>query len=134
MPFTDGAAKGIAGQKKTFPVLLKKCQLQQKFPFTTSNWCSYFRPQDEIQRQRKMATEAAVSVDNATTVRLCVLLHRLIPQDRIQTTRQRLFPIILLDDSVVIEKILTHLDEKDAAAEASRQPRCRAPPQVGLFD
>ena len=39
-----------------------------------------------------------------------------------------------IDDLVVIEKILTHLDEKDAAAEASRQPRCRAPPQAGLFD
>jgi hypothetical protein len=42
--------------------------------------------------------------------------------------------IACIDDSVVIEKILTHLDEKDAAAEASRQPRCRAPPQAGLFD
>jgi hypothetical protein len=39
-----------------------------------------------------------------------------------------------IDDLVVIEKILTHLDEKDALAEASRQPRCRAPPQAGLFD
>ena len=35
---------------------------------------------------------------------------------------------------VVIEKILTHLDEKGASAEASRRPRCRAPPQAGLFD
>jgi hypothetical protein len=39
-----------------------------------------------------------------------------------------------IDDPVVIEKILTHLDEKGAAAEASRQPRCQAPPQAGLFD
>jgi hypothetical protein len=38
-----------------------------------------------------------------------------------------------IDDPVVIEKILTHLDEKDASAEASRRPRCRAPPQAGLF-
>jgi hypothetical protein len=39
-----------------------------------------------------------------------------------------------IDDPVVIEKILTHLDEKGAAAEACRQPRCRAPPQAALFD
>ena len=42
--------------------------------------------------------------------------------------------IACIEDAAVIEKILTHLDEKDAAAEASRQPRCRAPPQAGLFD
>jgi len=36
---------------------------------------------------------------------------------------------------VVIEKILTHLDEKGAAAEACRRPPCRAPPaQASLFD
>ena len=39
-----------------------------------------------------------------------------------------------IDDPLVIEKILTHLDEKVAPAEASRRPRCRAPPQAGLFD
>ena len=42
--------------------------------------------------------------------------------------------IACIDDLVVIEKILTHLDQKGAAAEAFRQPRCRAPPQAGLFD
>jgi hypothetical protein len=42
--------------------------------------------------------------------------------------------IACIEDAAVIEKILTHLDEKDAAAEASRQPRCRTPPQAGLFD
>ena len=42
--------------------------------------------------------------------------------------------IACIDDPVVIEKILTHLDEKGASAEASRRPRCRAPPQAGLFD
>ena len=42
--------------------------------------------------------------------------------------------IASIEDPVVIEKILTHLDEKGASAEASRQPRCRAPPQAGLFD
>jgi len=35
--------------------------------------------------------------------------------------------IACIDDPVVIEKILTHLDEKGACAEASRWPRCRAP-------
>jgi len=34
----------------------------------------------------------------------------------------------------VIEKILTHLDAKGGAAEATRRPPCRAPPQTGLFD
>jgi hypothetical protein len=30
-----------------------------------------------------------------------------------------------IDDPVVIEKILTHLDEKGASAEVFRRPRCR---------
>jgi hypothetical protein len=34
----------------------------------------------------------------------------------------------------VIEKILAHLDQKEASTEASRLPPCRAPPQAGLFD
>ena len=40
--------------------------------------------------------------------------------------------IACIDDPVVIEKILTHLDQEGASAEVSRQPRCRAPP-VDLF-
>jgi len=35
---------------------------------------------------------------------------------------------------VVIEKILTHLDKKDASEETFRLPPSRAPPQAGLFD
>jgi len=42
--------------------------------------------------------------------------------------------IACIEDPVVIEKILTHLDEKGGAAEATRRPPCRAPPQTGLFD
>ena len=42
--------------------------------------------------------------------------------------------IACIEDPVVIEKILTHLDEKGGLAEASRRPPCRAPPQAGLFD
>ena len=42
--------------------------------------------------------------------------------------------IACIEDPVVIEKILTNLDKKDASAEASRLPPCRAPPQAGLFD
>ncbi len=42
--------------------------------------------------------------------------------------------IACIEDPLVIEKILTHLDEKGASAEASRRPPCRAPPQAGLFD
>jgi hypothetical protein len=41
--------------------------------------------------------------------------------------------IACIEDPVVIEKILTHLDKKDASAEASLLPPCRAPPQTGLF-
>jgi hypothetical protein len=41
--------------------------------------------------------------------------------------------IACIEDPEVIEKILTHLDAKGAAPEASRPP-CRAPPQAGLFD
>jgi hypothetical protein len=42
--------------------------------------------------------------------------------------------IACIEAPVVIEKILTHLDEKGGSAEASRRPPCRAPPQAGLFD
>ena len=43
--------------------------------------------------------------------------------------------IACIEDPVVIEKILTHLDGKGGAAEATRRPPCRAPPpQTGLFD
>jgi len=42
--------------------------------------------------------------------------------------------IACIEDPVVIEKILTHLDVKGGAAEATRRPPCRAPPPAGLFD
>ena len=42
--------------------------------------------------------------------------------------------IACIEDPVVIEKILTHLEAKGGAAEATRRPPCRAPPPAGLFD
>ena len=36
--------------------------------------------------------------------------------------------IACIEDPVVIEKILAHLDAKAAAGQASRPPPCRAPP------
>ncbi len=42
--------------------------------------------------------------------------------------------IACIEDSDVIEKILTHLDAKAPEPEATRRPPCRAPPQQGLFD
>lgn len=42
--------------------------------------------------------------------------------------------IASIEDSVVINKILTHLDDKVASAEPRRLPATRAPPQAGLFD
>ena len=42
--------------------------------------------------------------------------------------------IASIEDPEVIEKILTHLDTKGAASEASRRPPCRAPPKTGLFE
>ena len=42
--------------------------------------------------------------------------------------------IASIEDPMVIKKILTYLDEKDASAEPVRLPPCRAPPQSGLFD
>ncbi len=42
--------------------------------------------------------------------------------------------IACIEDPLVIEKILNHLDEKGASAEDSRRPPCRAPPQADLFD
>ena len=42
--------------------------------------------------------------------------------------------IACIEDPVVIEKILTHLDAKASESEVSRRPPCRAPPQRGLLD
>jgi hypothetical protein len=42
--------------------------------------------------------------------------------------------IACIEDSGVIEKILTHLDAKGAESGATRRPPSRAPPQQGLFD
>jgi hypothetical protein len=42
--------------------------------------------------------------------------------------------ITCIEDSEVIEKILTHLDGKASEPEAPRRPPSRAPPQRGLFD
>ena len=41
--------------------------------------------------------------------------------------------IACIEDRVVIEKILTHLDRKAAGGTARRLPPCRAPPQASLF-
>jgi hypothetical protein len=41
--------------------------------------------------------------------------------------------IACIEDPVVIEKILTHLDRKAAGGAARRLPPCRAPPQASLF-
>ena len=42
--------------------------------------------------------------------------------------------IVCIEDPLLIEKILTHLDQKDACAAPSRLLPCRAPPQAGLLD
>jgi hypothetical protein len=42
--------------------------------------------------------------------------------------------IACIEDPLVIEKILAHLDKQDAPTELSRLPETRAPPQAGLFD
>jgi len=42
--------------------------------------------------------------------------------------------ISCIEDPIVIENILTHLDKKDPSEESSLIPPCRAPPQGGLFD
>jgi len=42
--------------------------------------------------------------------------------------------IACIEDPVVIDKILTHLDEKAASAGTGLLPQVRAPPQAGLFD
>ena len=41
--------------------------------------------------------------------------------------------IACIEDPVVVEKILTHLDSKAAGGAARRLPPCRAPPQASLF-
>ena len=42
--------------------------------------------------------------------------------------------IACIEDPVVIEKILTHLNEKAASARTGLLPESGAPPQAGLFD
>ncbi len=42
--------------------------------------------------------------------------------------------IASIEDPVVIEKLLTHLNEKALPIEAPPLPKSRAPPQAGLFD
>ncbi len=42
--------------------------------------------------------------------------------------------IACIEDPVVIEKILTHLDQKRASTEPLVLPQSRAPPQSSLFD
>jgi hypothetical protein len=42
--------------------------------------------------------------------------------------------IACIEDPVVIEKILTHLNETIASAGTGLLPEGRAPPQAGLFD
>jgi len=42
--------------------------------------------------------------------------------------------IACIEDSVIINKILTHLDKKAALAEPVVLPQSRAPPQRNLFD
>ncbi len=41
--------------------------------------------------------------------------------------------IACIEDPLVIKKILTHLERKDACGAARRLPPCRAPPQANLF-
>jgi len=42
--------------------------------------------------------------------------------------------IASIENPVVIEKILTHLNEKGPFSQATPLPESRAPPQAGLFD
>jgi len=42
--------------------------------------------------------------------------------------------IACIEDPVVIDKILTHLDKKTAEAEPLASPQSRAPPQANLFN
>jgi hypothetical protein len=44
-----------------------------------------------------------------------------------------MYIIACVEDPVVIDKILTHLDNKAAGGPARRLPPCRAPPQDRLF-
>jgi hypothetical protein len=41
--------------------------------------------------------------------------------------------IACIEDPAVINKILTHIESKNACAEPARLPPCRAPPQARWF-
>jgi hypothetical protein len=40
----------------------------------------------------------------------------------------------LIEDPLVIQKILAHLDDRVSPVGMSLLPECRAPPATGLFD
>ena len=42
--------------------------------------------------------------------------------------------IASIEDPVLIQKILAHLDDRASPADLSLLPECRAPPATGLFD
>jgi hypothetical protein len=60
--------------------------------------------------------------------------HRDVPDETCRACGGALEIIACIEDPVVIEKILSHLDHKAASAEPCRLPPSRAPPQAGLFD
>ena len=41
--------------------------------------------------------------------------------------------IAIIEDPVVMSKILAHLGEKTASVATGMMPQCRAPPPTGLF-
>ncbi len=68
-------------------------------------------------------------------LRICPLFLRL-PHIDIETCNScggHVKIIACIEDPVVIEKILTHLDSQDASTATARLPPCRAPPQASLF-
>ncbi len=79
---------------------------------------------------RRMAESAALLVDD-------VLPHEPMATPAHPCARgigASMHIIACIEDPVVIEKILTHRNEKALPIEAPPLPRSRAPPQAGLFD
>ncbi len=60
--------------------------------------------------------------------------HREVPDETCRACGGALEIIAIIEDPVVIEKILSHLVQKATSAEPCRLPPSRAPPQAGLFD
>jgi len=81
-----------------------------------------------------------VDIDKSAGEPICTVIDRRaavgymdVPDETCKTCGGRVKIIACIEDPAVIEKILTHLERKDACDATRRLPPSRAPPPVGSF-